>query len=447
MTNNGFIGVISDATYNGSFIYDGVVGGTFNYWRYLSNWPSATGGWHYMSSPVAGFGSYGIADYYLNTWDEATGMWMQHVGDPLIPCDPAPQIFNDGMDGWSVKWDDAYACGATLPGTGDVVEFVGAPNFGDQFGAVTAGGAGMYPGFNLVGNPYPSYWDYDAYFFGLNWTGNLMDAIYFWDEDLEQYASYVSGIGTNGGSNFVPPAQGFFLEAMAADALTFTSAEQAHVYNVPYWKDASDVVRLTATLNDRTDETVIQFVESSTVNRDNNDARKLISTAPTSPSLYTMADNMSISINHMPATPSVPVFFECPTSGSVTIEAIETSEFENVVLEDLFTGIQTDLLAGSYTFEHVTGADTDRFILHFTPLGIGDNFADMVNIWSSANNIYVQTPEVTGDIVVFNMMGQEVVRTDIEPGTTVIPMNDVNTYYVVKVLTSDNAVTGKVFIK
>ncbi len=139
--------------------------------------------------------------------------------------------------------------------------------------------------------------------------------------------------------------------------------------------------------------------------------------------------------------------FTSVTSGTYTIEAIETSEFENVVLEDLFTGIQTDLLAGSYTFDHVTGADTDRFILHFTPLGIGDNFADMVNIWSSANNIYVQTPDVTGDIVVFNMMGQEVVRTDIEPGTKVIPMNDVNTYYVVKVLTSDNAVTGKVFIK
>ncbi len=91
--------------------------------------------------------------------------------------------------------------------------------------------------------------------------------------------------------------------------------------------------------------------------------------------------------------------------------------------------------------------EAERFIVHFTPLGIGDNFADMVNIWSSQDNIYVQAPNVTGDIVVFNMMGQEVVRTDIEPGLNIIPMNAVNTYYVVKVLTSDNAVTGKVFIK
>jgi hypothetical protein len=383
-------------------------------------------------------------DYYLNAWDETTSNWVQIVGSE--PCVPAPEVTMDGMVGWSLKWDDAYAC--PTPGTGDVVEFVGAPNFGDQFGAVTASGVGLYPNFNLAGNPYPSYWDYDAFFFGPNFAAaNIFDAIYYWDEDLEQYASYVNGLGTNGGSNFVPPAQGFFFEAFAAGTLTYTAAEQVHVIGLPYWKTTTDVVRLTATANDRSDETVIQFNDNSTVNRDNNDARKLISTAPASPNLYTMADNIDISINHMPATESVPVYYVCETSGSVTIEATETSEFSHVVLEDLFTGIQTDLLAGSYTFDHVAGADPDRFILHFTPLGIGDNFANLVNIWSSANNIYVQTPDVTGDIVVFNMMGQEVVRTDIEPGTTVIPMNDVNTYYVVKVLTSDNAVTGKVFIK
>ena len=63
-------------------------------------------------------------------------------------------------------------------------------------------------------------------------------------------------------------------------------------------------------------------------------------------------------------------------------------------------------------------------------------------------NIYVNVPETAnGDIIVFNMMGQEMVRTDIAPGLNVIPMENVNTYYVVKVLTSNSAVTGKVYIK
>ncbi len=444
-TNDGGLTVLSDDTYNGSFIYGAALGGDFQYDRYVASWPSATGGWHYMSSPIAGFGSHNILDYFLNTWDETTSMFFQHVGGE--PCVPAAEIFNDGMDGWSVKWDDAYACPA--PGTGETVEFIGAPNFGDQIGGATASGVGAFPNFNLMGNPYPSYWDFQDYYDGINWTGNLNPTIYFWYEWGEQYATYnaFDFSSTNGGNGFVPPVQGFFLEANAADVVTFTDAERAHVYNVTYWKDASNMVKLMATANDRSDETVISFNENSTVNRDSYDSRKLISPVEYVPALYTMASDMTIAINHMPATESVPVYFEMGTSSSVTIEAIETGEFANVVLEDLLLGTQTSLLEGSYTFDHIAGADPDRFILHFTPLGIGDNFADYVNIWSSANNIYVQVPDVTGDIVVFNMMGQEVVRTDIEPGTTVIPMNDVNTYYVVKVLTSDNAVTGKVFIK
>ncbi len=64
---------------------------------------------------------------------------------------------------------------------------------------------------NLVGNPYPSGWDYDAFFFGPNWPAGLFDAIYFWDEDTDQYASYVNGIGTNGGDNRSSPNTGFLL--------------------------------------------------------------------------------------------------------------------------------------------------------------------------------------------------------------------------------------------
>ena len=54
---------------------------------------------------------------------------------------------------------------------------------------------------------------------------------------------------------------------------------------------------------------------------------------------------------------------------------------------------------------------------------------------------------VTGDMVVYNMMGQEVIRTDIVSVETQIPVSDVNTYYVVKVISDSNAVTGKVYIK
>jgi hypothetical protein len=447
-TNNGTLWMKSDADNSASFIYSGDVAGTFQYDRYMGTGGTGVeGGWHYMSTPISGFGSYNMYDYFINTWDEATGMWVQHAGDPQIPCTPAPQIFNDGMEGWSVNLDEGYLCEATLPGTGETIEFMGAPNWGDQTGAITLQGTGDFAGFNLVGNPYPSYWDYDAYYLGTN-VANIFDAIYYWDEDMMQYASYIWPNSTNGGGPFVPPGQAFFFEAAGDDVLTFTDAERAHVYDLPFWKNETETVKLRATANGYTDETVIHFNENSTVNRDKSDARKLISTASSVPTLYTKADGLAISINGMPATESVGMYFSCETAGTYAIEAVETGTFAYVVLEDLVSGEQTDLLAGAYTFDYTEAGDLRNFIVHFTPLGIGQLSAGNVNIWSLDNNIMVNVPSnVTGEIAVYNMMGQQVVRTDIAGTETQIKVSDVNTNYVVKVISESSTVTGKVYVK
>jgi hypothetical protein len=117
-------------------------------------------------------------------------------------------------------------------------------------------------------------------------------------------------------------------------------------------------------------------------------------------------------------------------------------------LEDKVTGQITDLLTSNYTFEHTNGDDPNRFNIHFKSTGIGDVEASQINIWSGDQKIFVQTPlSARGEIAVYNMMGQEVVRTQIEPGLSTIPMSDVNKAYVVKVYTVHSAVTGKVFIR
>ena len=46
-----------------------------------------------------------------------------------------------------------------------------------------------------------------------------------------------------------------------------------------------------------------------------------------------------------------------------------------------------------------------------------------------------------------NMMGEEVTRTDIAGTETQIKVSDVNTNYVVKVVSDNSAVTGKVYVK
>ena len=111
-------------------------------------------------------------------------------------------------------------------------------------------------------------------------------------------------------------------------------------------------------------------------------------------------------------------------------------------------GIETDLLSDSYTFNYTIGDNPNRFIVHFTPLGTPELEANSIHIWSSERNIYVTVPAtVTGDVAVYNMMGQEVVANKVIPGMNVIPVNDVNTYYVVKVKSNNIVKTEKVFIR
>jgi hypothetical protein len=65
-------------------------------------------------------------------------------------------------------------------------------------------------GFQLLSNPYPSTIDWDS----PNWTKtNVANAIYIYDWVNRRYKSYIDGLGTNGGSRYLPTAQGFIVRA------------------------------------------------------------------------------------------------------------------------------------------------------------------------------------------------------------------------------------------
>lgn len=75
------------------------------------------------------------------------------------------------------------------------------------------------------------------------------------------------------------------------------------------------------------------------------------------------------------------------------------------------------------------------------------NFISKIKIWSNNQNIYVKVHEISGEIVVFNMMGQEVLRSDIISNLNTLPINTSNTYYVVKVKGDNVSRTEKIYLK
>jgi hypothetical protein len=454
-TNNGQLIISSNSSgFSGSYINNGAIAGTGTYEfdrdQKCVDGALPFGSWHYLAAPVDGVGTPNMWDYYVNSWSEPTSAWVHQYGvPPNVPCNPITLALN-GLSAWAINHDAAYVCGATNPATGQIIEMVGPAIHTGPYAAPYTFTPGLYQGWNMFGNPYPSSIDPATIAF----PGNMAAGVAMYDGCLNTYHYSTFANGWNPAvplhpefTGKIPPTQGFFVQATGAGAFSVTDANRVHDLGGSYYKEeVTDLLILQASNNEQSDVLYVRFMDGATPVIDNYDFQKMFSTANGLPQIYTKVGEDMLAVNALPETKAVPMGFTSETSGTYTIEAVETSEFANVVLEDLANGIETDLLNGSYTFEYTTGAE-HGFVIHFTPLGTPELAANNINIWAADHNIYVQAPATTGDIVVYNLMGQEVVKTNIEAGLNVIPMTDVNTYYIVKVIGSDVTETGKVFIK
>jgi hypothetical protein len=230
-------------------------------------------------------------------------------------------------------------------------------------------------GWNLVTNPYPSSIDWDA---SSGWTKTrLNNAIYIWNPDLQQYASYVAGIGTNGGTNIIPSSQAFFVQANSANpglSLTENVKSATDQGFMKVMQLSQPIYNLTLGLknNTYTDQTTIRFDANATWNFDGDyDAYKFPG-GPNTPYLATVPDtNGDLSINSVPALDStvvIPVRVKVGTTGTYTLYRDSITNLPSsscIILEDLLTGTQTDLQSyTSYTFSISDTTSAPRFLIH-----------------------------------------------------------------------------------
>jgi len=239
-------------------------------------------------------------------------------------------------------------------------------------------------GWNLVGNPYPSAIDWDA---AVGWTRfNLNNAIYIWNPNAANYASYVSGVGANGGSKEIASSQAFWVKANASPpVLTLTEPVKTSV-EPTYFKQSSNITnvfRMSIEGGGYTDETVVRFKDDATAAFDGEyDAYKMTGANSPAPSISTLIgiDN-DMSINSMgPLTSSIiiPVRALVPSTGNYTIVADDFDDMPTtscILLEDLLTGIFTNLRTTStYSFSISASTTAPRFLLHIGAPVSGEAF-------------------------------------------------------------------------
>jgi hypothetical protein len=416
----GTLNLKSDASGTGSLIENDGVYATAE--RYYSG-----NQWHLISSPVSGETANLFFGLYLQSHDEVSNGYTDIV-DETTPLNV--------MEGYAL-WD--YNIGTAA--------FVGPVNTGTQSMSLTRTASGFGSGWNLVGNPYPSSIDWLA---ASGWTKtNVGGTIYLYTGST--WATFsVPGSGTNGGTQYVAPGQGFFVSVNDDGSATGTIGmdNNVRVHNATaFFKDElNNVLKLAVAANGYSDETAIIFMDGATAGFDAQyDAHKLFSLENNVPQIYSTANGF-MAANVLPDITSVSIDVTANDGESLNISAIETSEFEHIYLEDIYAGVVTDLNNEAYEFTYFEDVQ-DRFIVHFAPLAIENNLESNINVYSHQQDVYVNVPENTqGNIVVYNMMGQTVATSQIVGTSTKVTLSE-SAYYLVKVISNESTVTRKVFIK
>ncbi len=392
LTNNaGTSGITiqSDATGTGSLIQNSAVDATVS--RYLD---ATTRAWHMLGSPITAapvsvFPTTANLYYYDETTDD---YWTGNNYDA----------------GSTMGWT-AFTSGNMTPEQGylfnysaTTLTFSGTLNSGDQsytlsytdHGGTAPNGTSYndFDGWNLVSNPFTS---------AIDWTAvdanaaKLYDAIYVWDGANATYKSWVNGtdspdgLGTNGGSQYIPAMQGFFVkfnESLGTSG-TLTIPTTAKVHNAQaFWKNSdeniTDILRLDVTANDYTDETVIRLKDNATEGMDDHlDAYKLFSYVPDAPQIYTVNSNHTeFSINTLPYSDqpfSVPL--RIYTNAADFTVSVENINFENYDLYLIDNGVNGNVnrslnLTGESSFEFSTLGNEmqDRFEILFVPKSVAN---------------------------------------------------------------------------
>ena len=393
--------------------------------------------WHLISSPVTDATSLLFKDYYLQNHTESTNAYTDILltNIPLIV-----------MQGYALYGNTSFPTAV----------YTGPLNAGyEDFSTTAITYSSPNGGWNLVGNPYPSGIDWNA----AGWTKTNVNATTYCHitgasgASSDSWATFVAGtpgVGVNGGTRYIAPGQGFFVQATAAGTLAMTDAVRVHNTGT-FFKNSEEVVpnlvRLEVSGNSYKDEAVVRFMPEATAEFDGQyDAHKFYGDAAEAAQIYTTG-SIPLSINSLPETSMVPVGVKAGVNGTYTIAATEINNLQFATLEDTRTGIFTDLSQKSYAFSFTAGEDEMRFRLHFSALGIPDEKPSEIIVYSQAKKVFVKQGENRqGDIFIYNLSGQKIRSKLSASGLNEFGLQSTG-IYIVKVISKDVTCIKKVYVE
>lgn len=364
--------------------------------------------------------------------------------------------------------------------------FTGPVVQGTQTKQTTSNGI-TYQGYNLVANPYPSPISATALFNNASNGSDFDGVAYYWLRNSQSggsAAEFNTGTqsGTGGGTDVIPPGQGFFVlnQSFATTTLNFsesvkTSANTTNLYR-PAAKGNQSYVRLRVTGSYDTNDALVFINPNASDGHDLYDSYKMFNTPGysggqsfysqyTSISTFEYATNKYLSQNSFPPSnvdKKIPLLIQVSISGSYTLTADEIVNYPScVVVHDKLTNAFIDLrVQPSYVFNISDTTQAPRFELYVCANG---GAAVSVNELYASSNISIgkdaEGPVVTTNfeqatdavISVYNIVGQKLTEDVKVSGTkSATHLNNLNLHnqvVMIKVTAGDKSITKKLLIE
>jgi len=381
--------------------------------------------WHFLSAPVSNqdisgswnpSGTYGNGTGYdLYIFNEPTPCWTYQLNTTVAPTWPSIHPTANFVTARGYL----YSTQAANP----TKEFIGLLNNGTISYPITNESPDLVvQGFNLIGNPYPSSIDWKS---TSGWSrDNLIGSgggydMWIWNQESNNYGVYnsIGDIGTNGVTQHIAPAQGYFVRAVSNGNISMSNAVRVNT-GASNWLKGTDSginslkIRITSKEAHGYDEVLLQFGYP----KNEAGALKLFSQNEAAPSAYLYDLKKDLSVRYLTDTienSNVPLYFKPGKDGgySLSFDAV-FGAFNVLLLEDKKNNSITDLnVNAKYEFNGDVKDDTNRFVVHFKDKIIETEDLP-ATIYYDGNEINVDLTMVSEqtDIKIYDMLGKVVLE-------------------------------------
>lgn len=391
--------------------------------------------WHDISSPVANhpIEDFTTGNYDFYRYDEPSAVWQYHAGEsgPFASMEPGR--------GYLVAFD-----------TERDMTFNGMMQHGNVSIQITRENTGSLAGFNLLGNPYPSYLDWESVYHA---STNVFPTIYVWDEDKSQYATYDANLqmGTFDKTQYLAPGQGFFVKCNNASggSVVFDDNARCHKSSteVPF-RGENIIMKINVEgAVSGVDELIMKLNCPETAG-----ALKMTSMSENAPYLsyeYENEDYVMICLGEELSKDSLPFKFKAGQNDDFIMTFdIQNFEGDFLELEDLLTGEKVDLLSQNhYNFAGAPNDVAQRFRINFKEaLGVeGVNErelfvysnGDMVSIYGIQGRSQIRIYDVRGILLSEKTSGENNVELNIsnyKSGLYIIQVSDETGVFTKKII-------------